>query len=163
MRMSRAIAALSAVVVVCVPAQRARAQQTDSLVRQQQRTLDSLRAVVREAIARLDSVAAMASAAPAAAPARAGAYMNIGLDGLVDGGWSTTKDVQSLQKGDHDPKVRGFTIPQGELSLDAVVDPYFKGFSNIVYKIEQNGETGVELEELYFLTTSLPHSLQLKA
>ncbi len=91
-----------------------------------------------------------------------GAYMNVSFDGLSDFGWSSEADVSSLQLGDHDPKVRGFTIPNAELALDGAVDPYFKGFSNIVYKLDANGETGVELEEMYFLTTSLPKNLQVK-
>jgi hypothetical protein len=100
---------------------------------------------------------------PQAAPVRtAGAYMNIGFVALSDFGWSTESDVGALQRGDHDPHVRGFTIPNAEISLDGAVDPYFKGFSNIVYKLDKNGETGVELEEVYFLTTSLPANLQLK-
>src|SRR5207244_12087729 len=37
-----------------------------------------------------------------------------------------------------------------------------KGFANIVYKLDANGETGVELEEAYFLTTSLKWNLQLR-
>ncbi|MCR4340070.1 MAG: hypothetical protein NUW01_09305 [Gemmatimonadaceae bacterium] len=96
------------------------------------------------------------------ATARAPTYMNIGLTALVDAGWSTERDVPSLQLGDHDPRVRGFTIPNTELTLDAAVDPYFKGFSNIVFKLDEGGETGVELEEAYLLTTSLPANLQLK-
>src|SRR4029079_3032831 len=63
----------------------------------------------------------------------------------------------------HDPKVRGFTMPNTELTFDGAVDPYFKGFANIVYKIEPGGDTGVELEEAYVLTTSLPYNLQIKA
>ena len=86
----------------------------------------------------------------------AGSYMNLSFVGLTDAGWSTEPDVGSLQLGDHDPQVRGFTIPNGELALDGTVDPYFKGFTNIVYKLDDKGETGVELEEMYFLTTSLP-------
>lgn len=154
-----ATAAVAAVALLCAQGD-ARAQ-SDTTARRQQRQIDSLAALVRETIARLDS----ASAAPVqAAPARAaGAYMNIGFDGMLAAGWSSNKDVRSLQIGDHDPRVRGFSIPQGEMSLDAVVDPYFRGFSNIVFKLDENGETGVELEELYFLTTSLPKNLQLKA
>ena len=89
--------------------------------------------------------------------------MNIGFVGLTDFGWSTERDVGALQLGDHDPQVRGFTIPNAEIALDGAVDPYFKGFGNIVYKLDTNGETGVELEEAYVLTTSLPANLQLKA
>ncbi|MEO5589412.1 MAG: hypothetical protein ABIS03_07480 [Gemmatimonadaceae bacterium] len=97
------------------------------------------------------------------APRAAGGYMNIGFVALTDAGWSTEKNVESLEGGDHDPKIRGFTIPNAELSLDGAVDPYFKGVSNIVFKIEPNGETGVELEEAYVLTTALPANLQIKA
>jgi hypothetical protein len=154
-----ATAAFAAVALLCAEASMARAQ-SDSIARRQQRQIDSLAALVRQAAARLDSIAN----APPAAPARAsGSYMNIGFDGILDAGWSSEKNVRSLQIGDHDPRVRGFTVPQGEMSLDAVVDPYFRGFANIVHKLDENGETGVELEELYFLTTSLPRGLQLKA
>ena len=88
--------------------------------------------------------------------------MNIGFVALTDAGWSTESDVGSLQLGDHDPHVNGFSIPNVELTLDGAVDPYFKGFANIVYKLDENAETGVELEEAYVLTTSLPANLQLK-
>lgn len=106
--------------------------------------------------------------APDSAPARAaqarpaGTYMNIGFSGLADLGWSTERNVRSLQRGDHDPAVRGFTIPNAEISLDGAVDPFFKGFVNIIHKLDPEGETGVELEEMYFLTTSLPGNLQVK-
>jgi len=116
---------------------------------------------------------ALCAAAPSAAQQRdstppvqqgrtTGTYMNVSFVGLTDLGWSTEQDVAALQLGDHDPHVRGFSIPNGELALDGTVDPYFKGFTNIVYKLDSNGETGVELEEMYFLTTSLPGNLQLK-
>ena len=105
--------------------------------------------------------AALALAAPASGQA-SGAYMNVSFVGLTDLGWSTESDVPSIQVGDHDPKVRGFSIPNGELALDGTVDPHFQGFANIVYKLDDEGETGVELEEMFFLTTALPHNLQLK-
>jgi hypothetical protein len=94
--------------------------------------------------------------------ASAGAFMSIGFTSLADFGWSTEPDIGSLQLGDHDPAVRGFTLPNSELTLEGAVDPYFKGFANIVYKLDPNGETGVELEEVYFQTTSLPWNLQVK-
>ena len=106
----------------------------------------------------------MAMPAPLPVAARAGgAYMNMGFDGLTDFGWSTATDIGALQRGDHDPAVRGFTAPNSEISLDGAVDPYLKGFSNIVFKLDANGQTGVELEEMFFLTTSLPANLQVKA
>jgi len=89
--------------------------------------------------------------------------MNVGFVGIVDFGWSTESDVASLQGGDHDPAARGFTIPNVELTLNGAVDPFFQGFANIAYKIDGEGETGVELEEAYVLTTSLPANLQIKA
>src|SRR5215211_3927636 len=103
------------------------------------------------------------SGTAAAQPRAPGGYMNIGFVALTDAGWSTATDVESLEPGDHDPHVRGFTIPNTELTLDGAVDPYFKGFTNIVFKLDAEGETGVELEEAYVLTTSLPANLQLKA
>lgn len=144
---------------------RARAR-ADSIRRvRESKMLDSLTMVIRSLQARMDSLAATGTgqqlqSAPAQ-PGR-GAYMNIGFDGLADFGWSTEPNVGLLQLGDHDPLVRGFTIPNAEISLDGAVDPYFKGFANIVYKLDSGGETGVELEEAYFLTTSLRWNLQLK-
>ena len=142
-------------------------QQQDTAASKQQRALDSLAARVAALQTRLDSIASAAPAGAAApaqtAPVRAsGAYMNVGFDALTVGGWSSLRDVRPILLGDHDPKVRGFTIPNTELTLDGAVDPYFKGFSNIVFKLDENGETGVELEEAYVLTTSLPANLQFK-
>lgn len=133
----------------------------DSTARKQQRTLDSLSAAVAALHLRLDSVSAVAATAPPAART-AGAYMNASFVGLTTFGWASTADVPSIEVGDHDARVRGFTIPNAEFVLDGAVDPYFKGVANMVYKLDANGETGLELEEMYFLTTALPHNLQLK-
>ena len=54
-------------------------------------------------------------------------------------------------------------MPNTELVFDGAVDPYFKGVANIVFKLDQDGETGVELEEAYLMTTSLPFNLQVVA
>ncbi len=89
--------------------------------------------------------------------------MNIGFDALLDVGTSTARNVRALQRGDHDPAVRGFTMPNEEITLDGAVDPYFKGYADIVYKLNGEGESEFELEEVYFLTTSLPGNLQIKA
>lgn len=113
---------------------------------------------------------------PAAAPAapwsptqpitigRAGsAYMNISFDALADAGWSTASDPsQMLELGDHDPIKRGFSMRNAEIAVDGAVDPYFKGFGNIVLKLDKNNETSIELEEAYLLTTSLQGNLQVK-
>ncbi len=97
--------------------------------------------------------------------ARAGsAYMNISFDALIDAGFSSAGDPSAqLQLGDHDPQKRGFSLRNAEIALDGAVDPYFKGFANIVFKLENNNETAVELEEAFLQSTSLPGNLQLKA
>ncbi len=90
-------------------------------------------------------------------------YLNLSFDSLTDFGWSTRSDVTSLQRGDHDPLQRGFTLPNEEIFLDGAIDPYFKGFADIVFKLDEDNETAVELEEVYLMTTSLPWRLQAKA
>jgi TolA-binding protein len=91
-------------------------------------------------------------------------YMNISFDALMDAGWSTAHDPSAqLQLGDHDPIKRGFSMRNAEIAVDGAVDPYFKGFGNIVFKLDKNNETSVELEEAFLQSTSLPHNLQLKA
>ncbi len=90
-------------------------------------------------------------------------YLNLSFDSLADFGWSTRSDVTTLQTGDHDPLQRGFTLPNSELFLDGAVDPYFKGAADIVFKLNEDNETDVELEEVYLTTTSLPWNLQGKA
>ena len=105
--------------------------------------------------------------APAAAlaPTRAGStYMNISYGALIDAGWSSVADPSAqLQLGDHDPSKRGFTLRNAEIAVDGAIDPYFKGFANIVLKLDRNNETSIELEETYLQSTSLPADLQLKA
>src|SRR5207244_10634053 len=93
-----------------------------------------------------------------------GAYMNISFDTLMDFGWSTAHDPsESLQLGDHDPIKRGFSLRNAEIALDGAVDPYLKGFANIVFKLDKDNETEVELEETYLQSVTLPANLQLKA
>lgn len=89
-------------------------------------------------------------------------YLNLSLDALIDVGTSTNPDVPSLELGDHDPNQRGFSIPNEELFFEGGVDPYFKAVANIVFKLDEENETSVELEEVYGLTTSLPWNLQGK-
>ena len=125
---------------------------------------DSQPNVGREAPDTLRRADGAKAVAPQGTPQRGTAtYMNVGFSGLMDLGWSSEADVRSLQRGDHDPNVRGFTVPNEELTLDGAVDPYFKGFVNVVYKIDDAGESAFELEEAYILSSSLPANLQIKA
>ena len=97
--------------------------------------------------------------------ARAGsAYMNMSFDAVMAAGGSSQHDPsQFIQLGDHDPTKNGFTLRNAEIALDGAVDPYFKGFANIVLKLDNNNGTSIELEEAYLLSTSLPANLQVKA
>jgi len=97
--------------------------------------------------------------------ARAGsAYMNVSFGALLDAGYSTDRDVsKQLNLGDHDPIQRGFSMRNAEIALNGAVDPYFQGFANIVFKLEKNQDTSIELEEAYLQSTALPENLQLKA
>jgi hypothetical protein len=105
------------------------------------------------------------AAPPLAATARAGsAYMNISYGALIAGGWSSMADPSAqLELGDHDPIKRGFALRNAEIAVDGAVDPYFKGFANIVLKLDKNNETSIELEESFLQSTALPGNLQLKA
>src|SRR6059036_2773470 len=90
-------------------------------------------------------------------------YMNISLDGLFALAYSSARDLDNIEVGDHDPQQRGFNARNIELAFDGAVDPYFEGFANIVFKLDNDNETEVEVEEAFMQTTSLPFNLQLKA
>ena len=88
--------------------------------------------------------------------------MNISLDGLFALAYSSAHDLHNIEVGDHDPQQRGFNARNTELAFDGAVDPYFEGFANIVFKLDNDNETEVEVEEAFMQTTSLPFNLQLK-
>src|SRR5216117_1830713 len=90
-------------------------------------------------------------------------YMNISLDGLFALAYSSAADLHNIEVGDHDPQQRGFNARNTELAFDGAVDPYFEGFANIVFKLDNDNETEVEVEEAFMQTTSLPFNLQWKA
>src|SRR6266699_2256843 len=90
-------------------------------------------------------------------------YINISLDGLFALAFSSARDLNHIEVGDHDPQQRGFNARNTELAFDGAVDPYFEGFANIVFKLDNDNETEVEVEEAFMQTTSLPFNLQLKA
>jgi hypothetical protein len=90
-------------------------------------------------------------------------YMNISFDGLFALAYSSDKHLDQIEVGDHDPMQRGFNARNIELAFDGAVDPYFEGFANIVFKLDNDNNTEVEVEEAFMQTTSLPFNLQLKA
>jgi hypothetical protein len=89
--------------------------------------------------------------------------MNISFDGQFAFAYSSDRDLDRLEVGDHDPLQRGFNARNLELALDGAVDPYFEGFANIVLKLDNDNETTIEVEEAFMQTTDLPWGLQLKA
>ena len=88
----------------------------------------------------------------------------------VAAAWFSAKPP--LESGEHDPRNNGFTLQQLELAASSAVDPYFRFDSFIVFKLPRppaagrpigTGEAGgVEIEEVYATTTSLPANLQLR-
>src|SRR6202140_5221764 len=90
-------------------------------------------------------------------------YMNISFDGLFALAGSSARDLDHIEVGDHDPQQRGFNARNIELAFDGAVDPYFEGFANIVFKLDNDNNTDVEVEEAFLQTTSSPFNLQLKA
>lgn len=92
--------------------------------------------------------------------------IDISLDALFAAGGSSEGDetLQNLQGGGHDPRKRGFTVQNIELSLSGAVDPYLTGEAHIIYFLDPlTGETRIELEETFMTTTSLPYGLQIEA
>lgn len=91
--------------------------------------------------------------------------IDVALDVLGAAGTSTASEdeMRVLEAGGHDPKNRGFTVQNVELTLQGVVDPYLRGDAHIILIVSEEGETVVELEEAYLTTLELPYHLQVKA
>ncbi len=92
--------------------------------------------------------------------------IDISLDALFAAGSSTKRDesLQRLQGGGHDPRKRGFTLQNVEVSLSGAVDPYLTGEAHIIYFIDPiSGESIFEMEEAFLTTTGLPWGFQLEA
>ncbi len=95
---------------------------------------------------------------------RGGTYADLGLVATFAAGGSTASDIEGgTQLGGHDPNQRGFTVQGAELNLQGAIDPYFRGNANIAFTLDSGGETGVELEEAWLETVSLPWNLQVRA
>lgn len=92
-------------------------------------------------------------------------FLDLSLDGLFAVGGSTASDdeIESLQLGGHDPKQRGFTVQNIEATFSGVVDPYLRAQANLIFFMDRNSETALELEEAWMETTSLPGNLTLRA
>jgi hypothetical protein len=115
-----------------------------------------------------ESRAAPASGVIASAPLGGGAalqLLDLSADLLVAVGGSTEggESLATLQGGGHDPRARGFTLQNFELSVIGAVDPYFRGEAHAIFFIDPpSGETVVELEEAFLVTTFLPCGFELE-
>lgn len=96
--------------------------------------------------------------------ARSGAYVDVGMVATFAAGGSTAEDIEGgTQLGGHDPNQRGFTVQGAELNLQGAVDPYFRGNANILFAIDSEGESFVELEEAWLESVALPGNFQVRA
>ena len=122
---------------------------------------DAEMAEVLEALG-ADAAAREERAAPAAAPTGGGLTasrdMNPSVSVIADLALAWFSSGEHHQRGGHDPTETGFNLQQLELSFQAAVDPYFRFDANIVFSL-----FGVEVEEAYGTTLSLPWNLQVRA
>jgi hypothetical protein len=76
----------------------------------------------------------------------------------VDAGWENIPGF--IPGGELGPGSSGFSLGESELNLNANIDPRF--FGNITFALEdEDGETGIALEEAWIQTTSLSNGLTL--
>lgn len=95
---------------------------------------------------------------------RGSAYMDVGLVGTFAAGGSTADDIEGgTQLGGHDPNQNGFTIQGVELNLMGAIDPYFRGNANVLFGVDSEGESFIELEEAWLETIALPGNFQVRA
>ncbi|MBI4564210.1 MAG: hypothetical protein HY716_05910 [Planctomycetes bacterium] len=134
------------------------------LVKQQESELDK---ALREAEGQKRQ--AQPPPTPDIASLKAGAVtlrlIDISMDSLVAAGASNQREEEmfNLQGGGHDPRKRGFTVQNIELSLAAAVDPYLTAETHLIYLLDpEAGESVFELEEVFATTTALPWGFQLE-
>jgi hypothetical protein len=99
-------------------------------------------------------------------PSRGSQSLNPDISAILDADFGYQRRAPQFLSGD-DPDLHaegtrhalGFTAQEVELAFSAIVDPYFRGD---VFLTIPNLE-GIEVEEAFATTTSLPWNLQLKA
>lgn len=57
---------------------------------------------------------------------------------------------------------KGLSLGESELSLSANIDDHFYGFANLAF-VQDNGESAVDVEEVYLQSTALPYGLTVRA
>jgi hypothetical protein len=105
------------------------------------------------------AVAATPPPSPRPVPGVRGAAqsMNPDISLITDVALAAFTSDEPLQSGGHDPTEDGFNLQQLELAVGGAVDSYLRMDGNIVFS-----QFGVEIEEIYATTTSLPGRLQLR-
>ncbi len=114
-------------------------------------------ALQREAAAAVPRPAMPPSQAASGDGLTAGNLMNPALALIADFAIAYFSERETAQRGGHDPRETGFNLQSLELSVQAAVDPYFRLDANIVFQLY-----GVEIEEAYATTLSLPLNLQVR-
>jgi hypothetical protein len=97
-----------------------------------------------------------AGAQPARTQAAGSATIQPDISLILDAAAAYFSD-EPLPGGAHDPDHTGFNFQQLELAAGAAVDPYFRFDTNLVFS-----PFGVEIEEAYATTLSLPLGLQVR-
>lgn len=92
-----------------------------------------------------------------AAPAPGGGAVSLDLAFILDvaGAWYSGTP---MELGGHDPARTGFNFQALEMSVQSNVDPYFRFVGNLALALD-----GLEIEEAYGQTLSLPGGLQVRA
>lgn len=91
------------------------------------------------------------------------AYLDIGLVGTFAAGGSTADDIEGgTQLGGHDPNQRGFTVQGLEATFAGAVDPYFRGNANVLFSLDADGESFLELEEGWLESIALPGNFKVR-
>src|SRR6266850_6474525 len=158
----------------------AAAQQADAGVQDDELQKELEKAIQADKAAAQQQGQGQGQAAPAAPPAattastggapqtlfRGAQSLNPDFSVILDGNFGYQRRAPQYLSGD-DPDLHaqdtqhalGFAVQEVELAFSAIVDPYFKGE---VYLTIPNLD-GIEVEEAFATTTSLPWNLQIKA
>jgi hypothetical protein len=143
-------------------------QRLDRVIEQNQRLQESVHDLQRQV---RDAVEPTSSPPPTSAGATpllerpvGGASLqliDLSLDVLAAVGGSTARDdeIELLQGGGHDPRQRGFTLQNVELSFLGAIDPYLIGETHLIYFLDPEGESQFEVEEAFVQTIALPFGL----
>ena len=173
MRKTRSIATFVAVVAVCASARDLRAQQpADSIIRRQQRTLDSLVAAMRAMQARLDSGARAGQGAPPSGGDELAAIRAAAAAATADSG--PAQPTQAKLRSERDEprdlghgrsaservetraQVNTFEAREFEVAFQSVLDPF--ATAKVIVSMNQQGAS---VEEGYAFFDALPGHLRL--